>query len=777
MKKIFCVLSIILSISASSIFIGQRQEALLASDKVDPSSFSLYNYSYYNADTMYGMLQAVYISSLESTGSFKPSAFYTINTSDSYIIEQANRVMENYIDAWESDLDYYGIYYTVLNNQNESYVQTSSIDLLNTDNQLTSDMINEQYFTPITIEVDASGEFDFYSLSGNDYIYENLIQDGDAKATVEMYILRDIIDSIINNSNYYIDDLGNEYYVSKESVSYANTPNMVSGESSQQVTRSVRYYTTDTTSNQFDMDFDIIYLNDLKFELNPISNVDIAFGFGKGIDGETLSFSYIDSIKTMAILIYPYLAIFGFLMMCLGLVLPIKWASKAPVLKHIKEIKLEVWSLIVLALIFLLFCYPLIYAYEYLGVVSSSLDVLFDHQTSIILSNLMIYGSLSILMFAGYILGYMIRYMFHVGVGYYIIHYSLILSLCVVLFTLIKDFLKDLNGFYSDNIFSKSNIMFVIFLSVNSLIFIVLYSPVFVFSYAIALTLIYLFINKAAKHDYNNLKQITSKIAQGDLNVEIKEDLGLYNDIKEDLTNIKQGFSKAVFEEVKSQRMKTELISNVSHDLKTPLTNIINYTDLLKSENLDEESRDSYIETVDRNSKRLKNLIDDLFEMSKLNSGEIALELQSLDMCNLIQQIYLEWEDKFNEKGLEVKYNFEQPKMIVQLDSYKAHRIIENLLTNIYKYAMANTRIYISAFVVADYVCVDFKNISAEEIDFKSLDVTDRFVRGDASRNTEGSGLGLAIAKSLTELHGGKLEVIVDGDLFKIMLKFPFHEI
>jgi len=222
--------------------------------------------------------------------------------------------------------------------------------------------------------------------------------------------------------------------------------------------------------------------------------------------------------------------------------------------------------------------------------------------------------------------------------------------------------------------------------------------------------------------------------------------------------------------------MKTELITNVSHDLKTPLTAIITYIDLLKDEHITDEQRKSYLDTLERKSLRLKVLIEDLFEISKASSGNVKLEPVSVDICNLMRQVYLEYEEKMLENGLDVRFDMPEEKVILQLDSQKTYRIFENLYVNIIKYAMANTRVYIQAKVQEDaqgrYVHIEIKNISAEELTVNPTDLTERFVRGDAARNTEGSGLGLAIAKSFTQLQGGMFGIETDGDLFKAVIEW-----
>lgn len=279
---------------------------------------------------------------------------------------------------------------------------------------------------------------------------------------------------------------------------------------------------------------------------------------------------------------------------------------------------------------------------------------------------------------------------------------------------------------------------------------------------------------------YKNLMQATNAIAQGKFDNTFEGDFGIFESYKEELYQIQGGFRTAVEEEVKSQRMKTELITNVSHDLKTPLTAIITYIDLLKEENITNEQKKSYLETLERKSLRLKVLIEDLFEISKASSGNVRLEPVAVDICNLMRQVYLEHEDRMNANGLDMRFDLPEEKIILQLDSQKTYRIFENLYVNITKYALPNTRVYVQAKVLTENektvsarkIHIELKNISAQELTVHPTDLTERFVRGDVSRNTEGSGLGLAIAKSFTELQGGKFDIAIDGDLFKAVIEW-----
>ena len=272
--------------------------------------------------------------------------------------------------------------------------------------------------------------------------------------------------------------------------------------------------------------------------------------------------------------------------------------------------------------------------------------------------------------------------------------------------------------------------------------------------------------------DYVQLFEMTEQLAEGNLEVEIDEDLGIFNAFKEEVMHIQGGFKKAVEAEVRSQRMKTDLIANVSHDLRTPLTSIITYTDLLKDEDLDKEKRAQYLETLDQKAQRLKILIEDLFEMSKASSGNITMNFQEVEVISLMKQTLLELEDKIDAANLMIRRNFPEHKVLLMLDSERTFRVFDNLILNMTKYAMSGTRAYIDIVDLEQSVQIIFRNMSANEINVDVDELTERFVRGDQARHTEGSGLGLAIAKSFVELQGGTLDIHIDGDLFKVILTF-----
>ncbi|MGN1377826.1 MAG: sensor histidine kinase [Dorea sp.] len=289
--------------------------------------------------------------------------------------------------------------------------------------------------------------------------------------------------------------------------------------------------------------------------------------------------------------------------------------------------------------------------------------------------------------------------------------------------------------------------------------------------YSVVLFLIIRKVYSDLQKKYAVLLKATEEIAKGNLEVEITEDLGIFAPFKTEIEKIQTGFKKAVDEEVKSQRMKTELITNVSHDLKTPLTAIITYVNLLKDEK-DPEKQKEYIDVLDRKSMRLKVLIEDLFEVSKASSKSVTLNITDVDIVNLFKQVKLELEDKITKADLDFRCKFDPEKIIVSLDSQKTYRIFENLLMNIVKYALPHTRVYVDMCREGEETVVRMKNVSAKELDFNPEEITERFVRGDSSRNTEGSGLGLAIVKSFVELQKGKLKIETEADLFKVEIRW-----
>lgn len=264
-----------------------------------------------------------------------------------------------------------------------------------------------------------------------------------------------------------------------------------------------------------------------------------------------------------------------------------------------------------------------------------------------------------------------------------------------------------------------------------------------------------------------------SEMASGNMNASIEKiRKGKLSELAHSLNNIRQGLKHAMEEQVKSERLKSELITNVSHDLKTPLTSIVNYVDLLKRDNLSPEEVKSYVEVLERKTDRLRILIDDLFDAAKMASGSVELNIEEVNVAALLNQAIAEFSDKIEQSPLTFRVNTEQSKIYAPLDGKKTWRVFENLIGNALKYSMPKTRVLIDLFERDHEVILTIKNVSAYEIDFDAEELFERFKRADQSRNTEGSGLGLAIAKSIVELQGGKLSIEIDGDYFKVTVVF-----
>ncbi len=353
-------------------------------------------------------------------------------------------------------------------------------------------------------------------------------------------------------------------------------------------------------------------------------------------------------------------------------------------------------------------------------------------------------------------------------------HNSLLYNGCCKFISFMKDFFAQRNLTY------RVAIMVLAFACLQLIAFYVYREHVYIYSInvSIIITILdYLFlcyILFKAAIDYNILNKETKKLTEGNLNHKLPVSnmcapariLGDY------INNIGDGLSVAVDEKLKSERLKTELITNVSHDIKTPLTSIINYVDLLKKENLDNEKVAGYLDVLSSKSWRLKTLIEDLVEASKASSGAITMNLECLNLVELIRQSIGEFEDRFLSHDLETVLDISEEPIYIMADGRSTYRIIENIFSNVNKYALSGTRIYVDIMAEAETVTVSVKNISANKLNISADELIERFVRGDIARNTEGSGLGLSISKSLAGLQNASFDIILDGDLFKAVVQF-----
>ena len=278
-------------------------------------------------------------------------------------------------------------------------------------------------------------------------------------------------------------------------------------------------------------------------------------------------------------------------------------------------------------------------------------------------------------------------------------------------------------------------------------------------------------------YGFGTLMKGAKAMAKGSLQAKINTRylIGPYREHAEHLNAMADVALVAAREQVRSDRMKTELITNVSHDLKTPLTSIINFVDLLEKPHTEQEGQ-QYLQVLSRQSNQLKKLVEDLMEMSKASSGNISVSLQQLDVAETVNQALGEYADKLALAGITPVLSLPEETLPITADGRLTWRVLGNLLSNIVKYALPGTRMYLNIVDLtqsAGVVQLSLKNISRDPLNISAQELTERFVRGDASRNTEGSGLGLNIAKTLMELQKGSLELLVDGDLFKVTLTFP----
>lgn len=319
----------------------------------------------------------------------------------------------------------------------------------------------------------------------------------------------------------------------------------------------------------------------------------------------------------------------------------------------------------------------------------------------------------------------------------------------------------------------KITIFYWGFIIVSGLIFLATASGVGVLLLLVFWVFVYILMLKYIEK-VDKINQALKEIYEGNPNVHLeKEELtGVLKQMAEYINDIAGGFTNAIEQSLKSERLKTELITNVSHDIKTPLTSIINYVDLLKQEDIKDEKIKQYIDILNQKSLRLKKLIEDLVEASKVSSGNVKLNIEVIDLKELLAQTIGEFEDRFESKNLKIDIEIPDEEVKIKADNRYMYRVIENLFSNITKYSIDNSRVYISLTKQNDKIKLEIKNISKDKLNISPDELMQRFVRGDKSRYTEGSGLGLSIAKSLTEMQGGKFDINIDGDLFKVIIEY-----
>ena len=541
-------------------------------------------------------------------------------------------------------------------------------------------------------------------------------------------------------------------------------------------------YISDSKQNNISLDslgsyqatlYDDITGENITVQYQPLKNITLTIAVSNNLHFTSSIGSHLFNISRSQFYFYSFPYIFASIFICMlvTLCIPMKYLQNDSFLSFIIRIKFAFLAIIWCSLTAIMYLGS---AFLLAGTIQNQFPYLFQqfgieaaapYLTPIL--NI-IYFFIFYLLFV--IFAYFIKYLFHKGLKTYFKEHT-----CLGwVITQGYSFMNKIIHFDLDDSLNKTVLKIVLF----NLLIIAGCSLFFVFGIFFAVVysiVIFILIRKKfvdIQTDYQTLLQATKQLSQGDFNIQINQDIGVFNPLKEEFVNIKEGFEKAVEKEVKSQKMKTELISNVSHDLKTPLTSIITYIDLLKKQDLQTNDQKHYLEILERNALRLKNLIEDLFEVSKANSGDIKLDLVDIDIISLIKQAQLECQDKLEEKELIIKWNTNQEKIICHLDSSKTYRIFENLFMNISKYALAHTRVYIDIIKKDKMISIIFKNISEAEMTFNENEIVERFVQGDQSRNSHGSGLGLAIVKSFTEIQGGQFHVELDGDLFKTVITF-----
>ncbi len=513
------------------------------------------------------------------------------------------------------------------------------------------------------------------------------------------------------------------------------------------------------------------------FDIKPITNMKFVYAFPKNISTSDKIASYMNMEENYAYSSASkiYINIAMMFIVLAGVLIPYKEIKELVVFRKIVNIPLEIAILlVVLSINFIYQCIELLIIKSIKGELLSFAQLQFSKD----IMNILTYSINVIYWFVGFSVvfaGIMIlKYIYKSGLKTYIKEKCLIYKTFAYILNKIQKVFKWCTSIQLNK---KDNKKIITILGINFII-ITLMCSIWFFGIIVAMiysVVLFIMIKKQyykVTNNYSKLLKLTNEISKGNLDVNTDEDLGTFNVLKDEIADIQIGFKKAVNEEVKSQKMKTELISNVSHDLKTPLTSIITYVDLLKDKNLSDEKREKYLDTLDRKSQRLQELIEDLFEVSKANSGNVNLNIVDVDIVSLMKQTLLEVDDKIKNASLNIRNNFPSDKVILKLDSQRMFRVFENLLVNITKYAMEGSRVYIDIFDKSDCVEISLKNMTADEISFNVNELVERFVRGDKSRNTEGSGLGLAIAKSFVELQGGEFDVSIDGDLFKVVIKF-----
>ncbi|MEG1002308.1 sensor histidine kinase [Clostridium sp.] len=596
----------------------------------------------------------------------------------------------------------------------------------------------------------------------NEGIIDYYIFNKDTKVTLSNIDSNNWIENILKDdkllSTPYIVDFYETYIVMSYDEKGMVTLNYICGD---EKTTSRDDYLYSTVNYNYVM-------NDESYNYKPIKNTVFIYGI-KDINALTyLNTDYLIYQMDAEKIVYKYILIAFVLVIILGCVTKYEKVKDNYIIRKFLNVSLELNMIIgLICFITLVYLRSLIIGTVNENIASNLSTNPVGFELSKVLVILINFVAIFILLFIMFYTVILIKKIFKYKIIKYIKENSIIVRSIIRIFKYIKGI--DLKKKDERRLILIIFINLVIVSAICALWFLGIVAMI------VYTIILYIVLNKYMNkifNNYNKLLEATVKISEGNLEYEVNEDLEQFEPFKRELYKVKEGYKKALNDEVKSQKVKGELISNVSHDLKTPLTSIINYTELLKDENLDYITRKEYIYTLDRKSKRLKTLIEDLFEVSKAERYDVKLNLSRVNIIYLLKQTLDELEDKIKESNLFINLNLQEEETILEIDQKRMIRVFENLIVNITKYSLENTRVYIDAVKEEEQLFIIFKNVSKEEIYFNEEYLLERFVRGDKSRNTEGSGLGLAIAKSFVELQGGNFEIKVDGDLFKVIISF-----
>lgn len=509
--------------------------------------------------------------------------------------------------------------------------------------------------------------------------------------------------------------------------------------------------------------------------INIPKNIDIQFMFSKNIRSFDGVSGYLNSWQQYNPFVAVIYVVLAALVTLFILLYPIRFVEQSNPFKTIKEWSFEVnlcsWASIVTVSFVTLLMLSGTTMNGQLAYLLTRFGIGYADYLLLVVNIVVWYLSLLTVAISVFLLKYIATY----GPIHYLKDHTLVSKL----FAYIKE---KLNLISEIELTSPMNTTIMKYVLINGAItiFIAIWNVSLSIVFSIIYTLVLFFYAKKKTQEiqsnYNTLLDSIQNIISEDFDTITEKDFGIFESSKKELSQLSKNFELAIQEKVKSEKMKTELISNVSHDLKTPLTCIKNYLVLLKDDDITLENKHYYLEQLNLYTNRLKNLIEDLFEISKVDSGNINLNIQELDIVSLLNQAYLENEDMLESKNITFIKKSNAEKLLLNLDSDKTYRVFENLLTNIDKYALPGSRAYLTLTELPDQVEIEFSNISEVAMDFTSEEITERFVRGDKSRSKQGSGLGLAIARSFTEAQGGTFKITIDCDLFKVKITFPKNE-